>query len=635
MLLGNSLLKHGVSTPVSIVATSGTPQSANCGTQYTNPLMATITPALSGVSVTFTAPASGASGTFAGGTNTETVVTNAAGVATSSVFTAGPIGQEGAYNVVASVGALFCNFAMTNLVLYILRDEFTTAEGAPLASPRTCEPGPGTLALTTPANLSIANDTLIKNGASKAVSAAASTRTGLAVYERHASTAGAHSIFLSSDGSAKTHGVAFTWFTSGETGAVLDNAAVVVSPAGFMQGSIAALIILLPTGALVYLAQSNIGNFSLVYRGIAGNDASLYAAIQEDAGSLGWSKSLQALHRSGYTSIYDQAAYHNAAPVSPVSQTLTSKDVWVEMYWTPAAGETFELYVRQTDAQNRYIVRCSQAGSTIALVRVVANAETSLGSVAATWNVGTAYRVAIRADAANMHVYVDKALKINAGQTIGDTALTVGAAGFATGADFAAWPTRPAFPSPFAPTNYRWFLAFGDSKTAGGNFQATLCDDLEASTGALWNHLTLARGGFTTASMKALIDTDLTFFDASPAPEYILLATGANDVPGLPSQATFEANYGYIADAFHAKWPSAQIYCMRVWRRSYGANCDTFASWVANVVAARASFCHLGPDERIFLENGDDGATYTSDGTHPNAAGYVLTASKWQAVIGI
>lgn len=30
---------------------------------------------------------------------------------------------------------------------YLLRDEYTTAEGAPLASPRTCEPGPGTLVL--------------------------------------------------------------------------------------------------------------------------------------------------------------------------------------------------------------------------------------------------------------------------------------------------------------------------------------------------------------------------------------------------------------------------------------------------------------------------------------------------------
>lgn len=32
-------------------------------------------------------------------------------------------------------------------VIYLLNDQFTTDAAAPLASPRTCEPGPGTLTL--------------------------------------------------------------------------------------------------------------------------------------------------------------------------------------------------------------------------------------------------------------------------------------------------------------------------------------------------------------------------------------------------------------------------------------------------------------------------------------------------------
>src|SRR5260221_14051860 len=55
---------------------------------------------VNGVTVTFTAPTSGASGTFAGGVNTAT--TNAQGVATAAVFTAnGTVG--GPYNVTAAV----------------------------------------------------------------------------------------------------------------------------------------------------------------------------------------------------------------------------------------------------------------------------------------------------------------------------------------------------------------------------------------------------------------------------------------------------------------------------------------------------------------------------------------------------
>src|SRR5207245_6079482 len=67
----------------------------------------------SGVVVTFTAPGSGASGTFAGGVNTAT--TNASGVATSATFTANAT-AGGPYNVVASAtGATSANFSLTNV----------------------------------------------------------------------------------------------------------------------------------------------------------------------------------------------------------------------------------------------------------------------------------------------------------------------------------------------------------------------------------------------------------------------------------------------------------------------------------------------------------------------------------------
>lgn len=86
----------------SIAATSGTPQSAIISTAFTNPLVATVTDqygnGVSGETVTFTAPSSGASGTFAGGVNTAT--TNSSGVATSAVFTANS--TQGSYTVSAS-----------------------------------------------------------------------------------------------------------------------------------------------------------------------------------------------------------------------------------------------------------------------------------------------------------------------------------------------------------------------------------------------------------------------------------------------------------------------------------------------------------------------------------------------------
>jgi hypothetical protein len=99
----------------SIAATSGTPQSAAVGAAFAAPLVATVTTGgspMSGVTVTFTVPATGATGSFAGGVNTAT--TNASGVATSAVFTAGT--TDGAYTVTASVSGVSttANFSLTN-----------------------------------------------------------------------------------------------------------------------------------------------------------------------------------------------------------------------------------------------------------------------------------------------------------------------------------------------------------------------------------------------------------------------------------------------------------------------------------------------------------------------------------------
>src|SRR6202167_2576310 len=101
---------------VSIATTSGTPQSATVNAAFAAPLSVTVLDSnrnpLSGALVTFEVPATGASGTFAGGVNTAT--TNSSGMATSSIFTAN--GSVGTYTVTATVasGAQPANFVLTN-----------------------------------------------------------------------------------------------------------------------------------------------------------------------------------------------------------------------------------------------------------------------------------------------------------------------------------------------------------------------------------------------------------------------------------------------------------------------------------------------------------------------------------------
>lgn len=119
---------------VTIVATSGTPQSANVNTAFALPLVATVTTGgvpTSGVTVTFTAPSSGASGTFTGGSTTAITTTNSSGVATAPTFTANA--SAGAYTVTASAtGASSpANFSLTNTSA---AQEIITATGGTLQS---------------------------------------------------------------------------------------------------------------------------------------------------------------------------------------------------------------------------------------------------------------------------------------------------------------------------------------------------------------------------------------------------------------------------------------------------------------------------------------------------------------------
>ena len=104
--------------PASVTITAGNGQSATVNNAFATALQVTVTDAASVVinnaSVTFTAPASGASGTFAtGGTNAQTVSSNASGIATASTFTAnGTAG--GPYTVSAKSGSATASFSLTN-----------------------------------------------------------------------------------------------------------------------------------------------------------------------------------------------------------------------------------------------------------------------------------------------------------------------------------------------------------------------------------------------------------------------------------------------------------------------------------------------------------------------------------------
>lgn len=110
-------------TPANIAAAAGSGQSITVGLAFASTLQALVKDGgadpVPNASVTFSAPATGASGTFANGLATYTVATNSAGIA-SAPFTANA--TAGAYSVTASVAgaAGTASFSLTNLKAPVL-----------------------------------------------------------------------------------------------------------------------------------------------------------------------------------------------------------------------------------------------------------------------------------------------------------------------------------------------------------------------------------------------------------------------------------------------------------------------------------------------------------------------------------
>lgn len=178
-------------------------------------------------------------------------------------------------------------------------------------------------------------------------------------------------------------------------------------------------------------------------------------------------------------------------------------------------------------------------------------------------------------------------------------------------------------------------MPFGDSKSL-----STYGDELVGliSSGndiGIVRPAQIAVSGTTVALREAAIVSDLAARNDAPA--YILCNLGINDIgngdfDNSTERDTWVTKYQTIIDAMHTKWPLAKIGIMQVWARTYPHLDLMNDTYIPQVITGRA-WATIAGDERDFLEGGDDGVTYTSDGVHSNAAGEFLTAQVCKAWI--
>jgi lysophospholipase L1-like esterase len=183
------------------------------------------------------------------------------------------------------------------------------------------------------------------------------------------------------------------------------------------------------------------------------------------------------------------------------------------------------------------------------------------------------------------------------------------------------------------------FLPLGDSKTVGatdevnGTGYPIILSNVLNNTGRYYREMPtrIATGGWKITDLRAAIVTQIPALTITP--KYALINIGVNDA-GITSKANFQADMVLINAALLAKWPYIRIGWARVWYQADPSACATLDGWIGELVPTTAG-TFLGPDERIVLENGDDGATLTGDGVHPNHAGYTAMAAAWRSAMGL
>lgn len=521
----------------------------------------------------------------------------------------------------------------------ILYDAFLTDEAAPLASPRTAEPGPGQLTLVqTGGQFSIAYREMLFTvgttfGAERYIDTTQRTRlTGLAltsIINRSATTG---------------NGFGLGWFNSATPAAPSSNML-----AGIQAGSTLTLaydnltfidlgfILPLDTDHEIWSILRSTGSFLIINNVLewvsVASSANAYAGFTNST-AVGRLKErfeeVQFINSSPYTSDYGIATNRLASPVANDTTTSTA-DGLIEFTWTPAAAEVMELSFRRTDDNNRYILRCDQAAGIIRVYKVEGGVETERtgGTTTQTWTIGTAWRIVLKFYGTTVKTWVANTNK-NATTTtsFNQSATGVMVAGFATGSNLVCWPRTVNPPVTYT---YRYFLGFGDSKTALGQYQMRLRARLLTSTGSLWRDITgLAISGYTAALWASEIDARLATITQTP--EFILFDLGTNELDDpLPAEATWKANIRYIWRALHTRWSSVPIRVMLISRNGYTTQADSVDTWLGDLQAEAefSPYVSIIGDERVWLP------ANTGDGVHPNAAGYVLMGDDYYDGLGL
>lgn len=331
---------------------------------------------------------------------------------------------------------------------WIFNDEFTTNDAAPITTPRTCEPGPGTLVIVQPSNqISISGGELVFSSVAEYCGVGNDTNlsatVGNALYCEVSSYGAGTVVEVGFDANVLLNGLLDRLKVRiGNTGALanVDN--------GFSGAVALGETYSFPMKILLILrGAAGAGAFCVVNGELAWVSELIRAGYKQTIIAHTATPSIDSfrtvsLSDNGYDTWGTQYGLATNRVASPSSgeTTTSAANAFYEFTWTVAAAETLEFMIRRIDDTHTWVVRCDQAGSTIKIIEINGG-ETERASAASTWTDTSTYRIAIRAIDEEIKSFVGQATKNTySSASYNKTVTGVKISGFAAGSELVCYP---------------------------------------------------------------------------------------------------------------------------------------------------------------------------------------------------
>jgi hypothetical protein len=297
---------------------------------------------------------------------------------------------------------------------FLLRDDFTTTASAPLSSPRTAEPGPGTLTL-----VQVDGQFSVSAGKMPFVAQGTPTWTNQGLYESGGrSRVAGRALFATLNYSTRSFsllswrtvaGVDLTpdvaFYVNGSASIDLKNSATnwLISPIMSVSVNIQLALILRATGAFAFIKGDTYTQWTLLWVDAAANTATLYPVFVNRlaAGTLDNFRVLDL--PSPFNSDYGLATQRLSGARSALDAFSHEANCLIEFTDTTIpSGSNLDLRFRRQDATNYWQVTINSTGA-LTLNEVVAGTPTQRATAAAV--VSSGHRVVIVADSTTIRGY--------------------------------------------------------------------------------------------------------------------------------------------------------------------------------------------------------------------------------------